>query len=175
MEIVGAILTHYHVDHCGGIPPQPYDQYGIRIDGLMKLVKKLNISAYIHPLDVGMVVKTNPEFPVDKIIETADGMEINLPFASLPTGPVKVRERSSFQNLGKMFGSKTFGLASSNFPSMAHKNDSKLGTDAGDVAFPNEKINIKFLHTPGHSPGMSFKTSIKLSDFWTYIAERSGD
>ncbi|KAJ3063523.1 hypothetical protein HDU99_004800, partial [Rhizoclosmatium hyalinum] len=74
LQIVACAITHYHVDHCGGIPPPPYDKYGVRVDGLVKLLKKLpSIKAYVHGDDVPGLVAANPEVPVDRIIRTQDG------------------------------------------------------------------------------------------------------
>ncbi|KAJ3073882.1 hypothetical protein HDU98_000409 [Podochytrium sp. JEL0797] len=81
--IVAAIVTHYHVDHVGGIPPPPYDKYGVRVDGLAKLLKKLpHISAYIHPLDIPGLIAANPELPVNRLVETRDGYVVTLPVKS---------------------------------------------------------------------------------------------
>ncbi|KAJ3065908.1 hypothetical protein HK102_007782 [Quaeritorhiza haematococci] len=82
LKIVAAILTHYHVDHCGGIPPPPFDQYRIRVEGLAKLLKKLpSINAYINPGDIPEVIKANPEIPQDRLIPTTDNQILCLPLS----------------------------------------------------------------------------------------------
>ena len=74
-----AFITHYHVDHAGGIPPPPFDKYYIRIDGLAKLLKKYpSITAYIHKDDIPGLVQANPEIPLDRIDQTTDGFVYKL-------------------------------------------------------------------------------------------------
>jgi glyoxylase-like metal-dependent hydrolase (beta-lactamase superfamily II) len=98
LTLVGAILTHYHIDHCGGIPPAPFDKYRIRVDGLAKLLKKVpNIKAYIHPLDIPGVVEANPEIAMDRMHRVKDGDVLYLPMCAnqsskptLNTSPVTI-------------------------------------------------------------------------------------
>ncbi|KAJ1340396.1 hypothetical protein BSLG_004989 [Batrachochytrium salamandrivorans] len=83
LEIVGAIVTHYHIDHVGGIPPPPYDSYGVRVDGLAKLLKKMpHIKAYAHELDIDAIIKGNPELSPTRFHPTQDETTIQLPLTT---------------------------------------------------------------------------------------------
>eukprot|EP00842_Homolaphlyctis_polyrhiza_P001304 jgi/Hompol1/2174/HPOL_001432-RA len=83
LTIVGAICTHYHLDHVGGIPPPPFDGYGVRVDGVAKILKKLpNIKAYAHKLDIDQIIKLNPELSASRFQETPDGFTLYLPLAA---------------------------------------------------------------------------------------------
>jgi len=37
LKVIGAIYTHFHIDHIGGIPPPPYNKYMIKVEGMVKL------------------------------------------------------------------------------------------------------------------------------------------
>ncbi|CAG8583848.1 8806_t:CDS:2 [Diversispora eburnea] len=73
LELVGAIVTHYHFDHVGGIPPPPYDNLSIKISGLFNLLKRCpKVKAYIHPNDIPFVLKGNPGMIESMPIDTSD-------------------------------------------------------------------------------------------------------
>uniref|UniRef100_A0A7S3F7Q4 Metallo-beta-lactamase domain-containing protein n=1 Tax=Haptolina ericina TaxID=156174 RepID=A0A7S3F7Q4_9EUKA len=64
MRIVGAISTHYHFDHTGGVPPGPFrgmvfGPFGgsadARVPGLHEMAKDFNASPHCHGLEVGRV------------------------------------------------------------------------------------------------------------------------
>lgn len=71
-QIVGCIATHFHIDHVGGIPPQPFAKFGVRVGGLMSLVDKLQVPAYIHSDDIDPLVEANPEFPRQNLVAVTE-------------------------------------------------------------------------------------------------------
>jgi len=51
LEIAGCILTHYHVDHAGGIPPPPFNAFGIVVPGAKEIIEA-GIPVYCHQDDI---------------------------------------------------------------------------------------------------------------------------
>ncbi|KAJ3220503.1 hypothetical protein HK099_004241 [Clydaea vesicula] len=130
VEIVGAILTHYHVDHAGGIPPPPFDKYGIRVDGLAKLLKKLpHIKVFINEHEIPQVIAGNPDISQKQIVPTTDGFEVSLPLEIKPKN-----HRHSFS------------------PMIRQNTATRRNTLNSPLNF-QQRIPIKFIHTPGHSRG----------------------
>jgi glyoxylase-like metal-dependent hydrolase (beta-lactamase superfamily II) len=80
LNVVGAYYTHYHIDHVGGIPPAPYDKYYVRVDGLVKLSKKLpDIPIYIHEEDFDGLFNANPEIEKSRLTLVKDGEVFDMP------------------------------------------------------------------------------------------------
>jgi glyoxylase-like metal-dependent hydrolase (beta-lactamase superfamily II) len=59
LSLIGAIITHHHVDHCGGTPPPPFDKFMVKVDGISKLVSKTNVPVYANELEVPYIIKAN--------------------------------------------------------------------------------------------------------------------
>lgn len=93
VKIVGVVVTHYHFDHTGGIPPPPFDSLGIRVPGTKEISESLKVKVYVNKNDAG-TLKTKNSVSASSIVELEDGSNLKV----------------------------------------------------GNVA-------LKFLHTPGHTPG----------------------
>ncbi|ORX95780.1 Metallo-hydrolase/oxidoreductase [Basidiobolus meristosporus CBS 931.73] len=76
---IGAVVTHYHFDHVGGIPPSPFNQLPIKVTGLSTILKKWpSVRAYIHQEDIHFVRKSNPEINPSRIVPTTHNFELKL-------------------------------------------------------------------------------------------------
>ncbi|KAH9565779.1 hypothetical protein CY35_04G095200 [Sphagnum magellanicum] len=59
MNLVGAVVTHYHFDHTGGTPPPPFDQFGIKVPGIRELAIEDKVPVYINKHDAETVKHQN--------------------------------------------------------------------------------------------------------------------
>ncbi|RIA87702.1 beta-lactamase-like protein [Glomus cerebriforme] len=81
LELVGGIITHYHFDHVGGIPPSPFDQLCIKVSGIYSLMRRVpKLSVYIHPADIPDVLKSNPGMSElkSRIVSTSNNFTFKL-------------------------------------------------------------------------------------------------
>jgi glyoxylase-like metal-dependent hydrolase (beta-lactamase superfamily II) len=92
LKLVGAIVTHYHIDHVGGIPPEPFDKYRVRVDGIAKLVQKTGVRVYAHEAEIDAVIKGNPEMKRSAFTATTDNQIMTLP-TSCGQNPEQVEEK----------------------------------------------------------------------------------
>ena len=51
MEIAGALVTHYHADHCGG------DMMGFHIEGIERLIERRSVPVHVQGAEVPWVLK----------------------------------------------------------------------------------------------------------------------
>ena len=58
MRLVGAVATHYHFDHTGGMPPPPFNAMGITVPGIKELEQK-GVPVHCNAEDAGEIVKRN--------------------------------------------------------------------------------------------------------------------
>ncbi|KAJ1918283.1 hypothetical protein H4219_002680 [Mycoemilia scoparia] len=79
LQLAGAIVTHAHFDHVGGIPPPPFSSLHIKVTGLATLKKIYPyLSLMAHPLDIPSILEANPSLSKNQITPTPNGFEFIL-------------------------------------------------------------------------------------------------
>jgi hypothetical protein len=87
MKLVGAIATHYHFDHTGGMPPPPFDSLGIRLPG----VKEIAEAAHV-PVRIGCIGKSGIHSVVTyENLHFVDNPSHGTPLTKKPTSVTWVR------------------------------------------------------------------------------------
>lgn len=76
MELVGAVATHYHFDHVGGMPPPPFDQFGITVPGFKELVTDQNLPGHCHKEDTAKILEGTAVRDGSLVTAHGDGDEI---------------------------------------------------------------------------------------------------
>ena len=100
MRLVGAVATHYHFDHTGGMPPPPFNAMGITVPGIKELELK-GVPVHCNGEDAGEILKRN-------------------------------------------------GVAKENMTTYGDGDVLNVGA-----------ISLKFIHTPGHSPGSMVRQRLR--------------
>eukprot|EP00834_Sanchytrium_tribonematis_P001228 NODE_28_length_38599_cov_0.791792.p7 type:complete len:398 gc:universal NODE_28_length_38599_cov_0.791792:3966-2773(-) len=57
LNLIGVILTHFHFDHVGGIPPSPFHYLRVKVPGLHSILKYKQVPVYMHELDVSIMLQ----------------------------------------------------------------------------------------------------------------------
>ncbi|KAJ2056574.1 hypothetical protein GGI17_006119 [Coemansia sp. S146] len=77
--LAGAVVTHGHFDHVGGIPPPPFSSLRIRVSGLGDLKRRLpHLPLLVHPLDIPEVIASNPQLRPQQFTPTPNGFGFRL-------------------------------------------------------------------------------------------------
>ncbi|KAJ7567895.1 hypothetical protein O6H91_01G011200 [Diphasiastrum complanatum] len=77
INLVGAVVTHYHFDHTGGVPPPPFDAFGIKVPGIRELAVEDKLPVYVNKNDAKTLLTAN-EVPSDAIVELEDSAVITV-------------------------------------------------------------------------------------------------
>ncbi|KAJ2908834.1 hypothetical protein GGI21_002487 [Coemansia aciculifera] len=77
--LAGAIVTHSHFDHVGGVPPPPFASLRIRVAGLADLKRRFpHLPLLVHPLDIPEVIASNPQLRSQHFTPTPNGFAFRL-------------------------------------------------------------------------------------------------
>eukprot|EP01012_Entosiphon_sulcatum_P030322 TRINITY_DN3734_c0_g1_i1.p1 TRINITY_DN3734_c0_g1~~TRINITY_DN3734_c0_g1_i1.p1 ORF type:complete len:455 (-),score=76.53 TRINITY_DN3734_c0_g1_i1:8-1372(-) len=120
LTIAAAALTHYHFDHSGGIPPPPYNGFGIVVEGVADICKRFNVPVYVGHQDVPKVLENN----------------------GVPKELVRGTENLDYLHFGADGVRHERAAAGAN-----------VASATAEDAARDEGLRIRFLHTPGHTPG----------------------
>lgn len=74
---VAAVVTHYHFDHTGGLPPPPFDSLGVRVPGIRELAVEEKLKVYVNKNDAE-VLRTKNKVPKSSIVEVEHGSNLSV-------------------------------------------------------------------------------------------------
>lgn len=77
MNLVGAIVTHYHFDHVGGTPPPPFNSLGIKVPGVWEVAMEDKVKVYINSKDADFIKRKN-NIPASSIVLVEDSTVIKV-------------------------------------------------------------------------------------------------
>jgi len=125
LRVVAVILTHYHYDHTGGIPPAPYDKLGVTVEGVADVVKALHVPVYVGDRDLHQVMTNN--HIEERYLKPTHNLDVLTLDAS--GGSVSPSTVTLVSNLAECSEADTKRAEAEN------------------------QVLLRFLHTPGHTPG----------------------
>lgn len=77
VKLVGAVVTHCHVDHVGGTPPPPFDSLGVKVPGIREMARQHGLKVYAHRLEAA-VLRWKNDVPADAMVEMEDGSSMSV-------------------------------------------------------------------------------------------------
>lgn len=163
VKLVGAVVTHYHFDHTGGMPPPPFDVLGITVPGIKDLAVKHKLPVHVHREDAAVLRQKNG-VPSACIKELSDNSILRVGGVTLrfvhtpghtPGSQCIFIERASGHEDGLLISGDTLFIGSCG----------RLDLPDCDARAMRESLQSKLAHLPdqtrvypGHDYGGSFTT-----------------
>jgi len=77
MTLAGAIATHYHFDHTGGLAPiEPFRSMGVRVPGVKELVDDFGLKCHVHAADAAVIERDNKVSRDALVVHDGESSEI---------------------------------------------------------------------------------------------------